>query len=59
MAIRNKRKCENHMTVELFELFFLYVVGVGVMEPIDIFRVKLYFFTICEVNKTVAQNLAL
>ena len=28
------------------------------MEFIDIFRVKLYFFTIGEVNKTVAQNLA-
>ena len=26
MAIRNKRMCENHMTVELFD-FFLYVGG--------------------------------
>ena len=32
--------------------------GGGLMELIDIFRVKLYFFTIVEVNKTVAQNLA-
>ena len=57
MVIRNKRKCENHMIVELFEFFSLCRVG-GVMELIDIFRVKLYFFTVGEVNKTVAQNLA-
>ena len=29
------------------------------MEPVDIFRVKLYiFFTVGKVNKTVAQKLA-
>ena len=32
-------------------------MGGGLVELIDIFRVKLYFFTIGEVNKTVTQNL--
>ena len=65
MAIKHKRKCENHMTVELFELlFFLYggrqVVGeVGGVAKYSVlnehFQGQSIFFD--EVNRTITQNL--